>query len=111
MLLGVFGCDAHALPKSYPSIGLMGIDGGARLGRAFVQANRIRRVTRANIVGVGAVHRVAARGLYSVAFGLGWLPLRTARFPYDIQSNLRNCNDCCGEQRQKNFLDLILSRG
>lgn len=66
----------------------MGIDGGARLGRAFVQVNRVRRVIRANIVGVGAVHRVAARASCSVTFGLGWLPFATARFPYDIQSNL-----------------------
>jgi hypothetical protein len=66
----------------------MGIDGGARLGRAFVQASRIRRVIRANIVGVGAAHRVAARGSCAVALGLGWLPSLSARFPYDIQSNL-----------------------
>lgn len=90
MLPGVFGlgCGAHTLPKSYPNIGPMGIDGGARLGQAFVQANRIRRVIRANIVGVGAAHRVAARGSRSVVLGLGWLPFPTARFPYDIQSNL-----------------------
>lgn len=66
-----FGCGAYALPKSYPSIGLMGIDGGARLGRAIVQASRIRRVIRANIVGVGAVHRIAARGSCAVTLGLG----------------------------------------
>jgi hypothetical protein len=82
------GCGAHALPKSYPSIGLMGIDGRARLGRAFVQANRIRRVIRANIVGIGGAHSVAARGSCAVALGLGWLPFRTAGFPYHIQSNL-----------------------
>jgi hypothetical protein len=66
----------------------MGIDGGARLGRAIVQASRIRRVIRANIVGVGAVHKVAARGSCTVTLGLGWLPSATARFPYHIQSNL-----------------------
>ena len=66
----------------------MGIDRGARLGRAIVQASRVRRVIRANIADVGAVHRVAARGSCAVALGLGWLPSRTARFPYDIQSNL-----------------------
>ena len=87
MLPGVFRCGAHTLPKSYPSIGLMGIDRGARLGQVFVQANRIRRVIRANIVGVGAAHKVAARWLCLVALGLGWLPPPTARFPYDIQSN------------------------
>jgi hypothetical protein len=83
-----FGRGAYTLPKSYPSIGLMGIDGGTRLGRAIVQASRIRRVIRANIVGVGAVHRIAARGSCAVGLGLGWLPSSTARFPYDIQSNL-----------------------
>ncbi len=85
----------------------MGIDGRARLGRAFVQANRVRRGVRANNVGVGAAHGRAVRGSRVVTLGLGWLPSLTARFPYNIQSNLRNCNDCCGEQRQKNFLDLI----
>jgi hypothetical protein len=78
----------HTLPKSYPNIGLMGIDVGARLERAFVQASRIRRVIRANMVGVGAAHRVVASRSCAVAFGLGWLPSPTARFPYDIQSNL-----------------------
>ena len=88
MLTGVFGCGAHALPKSYPSIGVMWIDGRARLGQAFVQANRIRRVICANIAGVGGAHRVAARGSCAVAPGLGWLPFPTAGFPYDIQPNL-----------------------
>jgi hypothetical protein len=66
----------------------MGIDGGARLRRAFVRASRVRRVIRANIVGVGAVHRVDARESCAVALGLGWQPSPMARLPYDIQSNL-----------------------
>jgi len=94
---------AHTLPNSYPSIRLMGIDGGARLERAFVHANRVRRGIRADIVGVGAVHEVAVRSRSVTRLGLCWLPILTARFPYDIQSNLRNGNDYCGEQRQKNF--------
>ena len=49
----------------------MGIDGGARLGRAFFQARRDRRVIRANVGGVGAAHRIAARGSRTVVLGLG----------------------------------------
>ena len=64
-------CGANTLPKSYPSIGLMGIDRGARLGRAFFQASRDQRVICANIGGVGAAHRIAARGSRMVVLGLG----------------------------------------
>ncbi len=45
----------------------MGIDGGVSFGRIS-----------ANIVGVGAALRIAAKGSYAVAFGLGWLPSPTA---------------------------------
>jgi hypothetical protein len=65
----------------------MRVNGGA-LGRAFTQLSQLRRGIHAGIVGVSMARRVLARESSTVGFGLGWLPSPTARFPYDVQSNL-----------------------
>jgi len=98
------GCNPDAVPKSYPSVGLMRVDRGARLGLGITQRDWPRSGILADVMGVGVDHRVAPGGWWSgVCMRLVLLPSPTAGLPYDIQPNLRNCNDCRSEQRQEDF--------
>jgi hypothetical protein len=97
------GWNPDPVPKSYPSVGLMRVDGGARLGLGITQRDWPRSGILADVMGVGVDHRVAPGGWFSGVCRR--LASPTAGLPDDVQPNLRNCNDCRSEQRQEDFLD------